>query len=57
MRQKPGWSSFTDGNSVIPVAAEVSLDHLPAGTYRLHVQASDAAGHPPDWRATCFTVE
>jgi hypothetical protein len=41
-------------NRFIPV---VSLGTLPAGAYRLNVQASHAAGHPADWRAICFAVE
>jgi hypothetical protein len=42
---------------IIPVAAKIPVDQLPAGTYRLHVQASDTSGQPTDSRFTCFAIE
>src|SRR5208337_2456695 len=45
------------GNPVIPVAEEIAIDKLPAGTYRLEVQASDSTGKSTIWRGVSFTVE
>ncbi len=45
------------GSSVIRIAEELSVEKLPAGSYRLEVQASDSAGKSTVWRAAEFTVE
>jgi hypothetical protein len=42
---------------IIPVAAKIPVDQLPAGTYRLHVQASNTSGESTDSRFTCFVVQ
>jgi hypothetical protein len=53
---RPTESWVRSGNPVIAIAQEVVIDKLPAGTYRLEVQASDSAGNHTAWRATTFTV-
>ena len=45
------------GKSIVPIAEEVAVDKLPAGSYRLEVQAADSAGNGTQWRAANFTVE
>jgi hypothetical protein len=45
------------GSIVVPIAEEVSVQMLPAGSYRLEVQASDSAGRSTVWRTAEFTVE
>jgi hypothetical protein len=42
---------------IIPVVAKIPVDQLPAGTYRLHVQASDTSRESTDSRFTCFAIE
>lgn len=41
----------------IPVVWDMEIAKLPPGSYRLEVQASDAAGSKTEWRAASFTVE
>ena len=50
-------SSVQPGRPFIAVAQEIAFDKLPAGAYRLEVQASDSAGNHTAWRAASFTVE
>jgi len=45
------------GKTVIPISEEVAIDKMPAGTYRLEVQATDSAGKSTAWRAADFAVE
>lgn len=45
------------GKSVIPIPKQIAVDKLPAGSYRLEVQAMDSAGKSTVWRAANFTVE
>jgi hypothetical protein len=54
---RPADSYIQAGSAVIPISQQIALDKLAQGTYRLEVQASDAAGDHTDWRATDFTVE
>ena len=44
------------GNSNIHVSRKIPLDKLPAGSYRLEVQAFDSAGESTVWRAAAFSV-
>jgi hypothetical protein len=56
-----GWRSAADwiepGKSAIHIAEQIAVDKLPAGSYRLDVQATDSAGKSTVWRAANFTVE
>jgi hypothetical protein len=45
------------GNAVIPIGLKLSTEKLPAGSYRLEVQASDSAGQEIPSRQAMFTVE
>lgn len=45
------------GKSVASIAEEIAVDKLPAGSYRLEVQATDSVGKSTVWRAANFTVE
>ncbi len=45
------------GKTVIPIAEQIAVDKLPAGSYRLEVQAIDSTGKSTVWRAANFTVE
>jgi len=45
------------GKSVIPIAEQIAVDKLPAGSYRLEVQTSDSAGKSTVWRTASFTIE
>jgi hypothetical protein len=54
---RPEDPGMQPGNLVIPNVWDLAVDKLPAGTYRLEVQASDSAGNKTAWRATSFTVD
>ncbi len=45
------------GKTVIPISEQIAVDKLPAGSYRLEVQATDSAGKSTVWRSANFTVE
>jgi VWFA-related protein len=47
----------TEGNPVIPVAIYVPVESLPAGEYRMQVQARDSSGHASAERSTGFVLE
>jgi hypothetical protein len=53
---RPVGSSVAGEDQIVPVAAEVVIDKLAAGSYRLEVQASDSAGNKTAWREASFTV-
>jgi hypothetical protein len=55
LRSAESW--IRPASPVTRIAQEIAIDKLPAGTYRLEVQASDSAGNRTGWRATSFTVE
>ncbi|MGA9040847.1 MAG: hypothetical protein WB421_09955 [Terriglobales bacterium] len=57
LRVDTGLRSEASGSAVIPIANQIAVDKLPAGSYRLEVQASDSAGESTVWRAAEFTVE
>jgi hypothetical protein len=44
------------GSMTIPIAREVPIAALPAGQYRIEVQASDSAGRSTPWHAANFTI-
>jgi hypothetical protein len=44
-------------NSVIPMVWDMEIAKLPAGSYRLEVQASDSTGHKTGWRMSSFVIE
>lgn len=50
-------ASTQPGSTVIPIAKQVSVDKLPAGAYRLEVQATDPTCECTVLRAANFTVE
>lgn len=45
------------GSSIIPVGRGMDIDELPAGSYRLDVQATDSTGKSTAWRSATFTVK
>lgn len=45
------------GSAVLSIGRKVPIDQLPAGNYRLEVQATTPAGRSTAWRAANFTVE
>ena len=47
----------TQGNTVIPIGLKLATDKLEKGSYRLDVQASDAAGQRSDWRQVDFKIQ
>jgi hypothetical protein len=47
----------TPGNTVIPIGVKLNIEKLKPGSYRLEVQASDAAGRETEWRKARFRVE
>lgn len=51
------WQYGKPGAPVIPVAGEIDIHSLPKGSYRLEVQATDAAGHATPWRAIPFRID
>src|SRR5580704_1056251 len=44
------------GSSLIPLARKIPITQLPAGAYRLEVQATDSIGQSTPWRAATFSV-
>lgn len=54
---RPAESAMRPENHVIPVAAEIAIDNLTSGNYRLEVQALDSASKDVVSRATPFTIE
>jgi len=44
------------GSSVVPIARKIPISQLPAGAYRLEVQAADSIGQSTAWRAAGFSV-
>jgi hypothetical protein len=42
---------------IVPVSEEIPLEHLPPGSYRLQVQASDSAGQKTAWRESSFVIQ
>jgi len=55
LRSAASW--IQAGSPLIPIAEQIAVDKLPAGSYRLEVKASDSAGKSTVWRAADFTVE
>jgi hypothetical protein len=44
-------------NAVIPIGLQLDIEKLKAGTFRLEVRASDAAGRQTPWRQATFTIQ
>lgn len=44
------------GSSTIPIAREVPIAELPAGEYRLEVQAMDPTGRSTPWQTASFSI-
>jgi len=50
-------SQIKPGTSTIAIAEEVDVQKLPAGPYRVDVQAADSQGRETLWRTAMFNVE
>jgi hypothetical protein len=44
-------------SGIVSVSGEIPIENLPAGSYRLQVQASDSAGQKTAWRESSFVIQ
>lgn len=45
------------GNAVIPIGLKLAIEKLPAGSYKLEIQATDSMGRQTEWRQADFMIK